>query len=256
MLNGCTNPKAVNYDPNAAQDDGSCYYLNKIGGTCYAFEDVDPNEIIDQSFTMSWSIEGDNWVFFHDYVPDFYFSTREQLHNLKGGSIYHHNQGPFGVYHDPTPKSFLIDAVFSVQDKTETTLNTINWIARVINQDGAVSPFETLTHITVWNEKQCTGRIPLAAIFQNLEYTTARNLQGRWSFNDFRDQVIQQGVAFLQDIFHNFATNPANLSTTIPWFDQQLLEGVYFIVRLEFDNTSGKQLFLEDVQIDGSKSFR
>lgn len=250
----CTNPKAVNYNPNATSDDGSCYYLNKISGVCYAFQDVNPDEIIDQSFTLSWSIEGDNWVFFHDYIPDFYFSTREQLHNLKAGRIYHSNLGAPGVYHDQAPKSFFLDIVFNADE--EMTLNTLNWVTRILNQDSSISSFETLTHITVWNERQCTGRIPLAAIFQNLEYKTDRYLQARWSFDDFRDKVIQGGTAFLLDLFHNFSVDTTKLSNTLPWFDQQLLEGLSFIVRFEFDNTTGKKIYLEDVGADVSKSTR
>lgn len=250
-ISGCTNPYAVNYNPQATQDDGSCYYLNKVGGVCYAFQDV--AQLIDRSFTLSWSVVDNNWVFFHDNVPDFYFSTREQLYNLKSGKIFQHNAGPPGVYHDPNViKPFLVDVVFN-GDK-ELTLNTINWITEVLNADGSVASFDTLTHITVWNSYQCSGRIALSQTFADLQQEMRKTV-GRWFFNDFRNKLLQDGVAFLQDIFGNFDVKPG-VTGELPWFEQQLLEDNYFIVRFEFDNTTGKQVYLEDVNINFDPSYR
>lgn len=256
----CTNPNAVNYNPQATSDDGSCLYLENIGGVCYAFQDVGPNEMIDQSFTLSWGLEKDNWVFFHDYMPDYYIQIREKLVNLKNGRIYKNNLGLNGVYHDNTPRSFLMDVVFQEKDKQQEnlqlTLNAVRWLSTVQNPDGSEAPTDTLTHITIWNSKQCTGRIALAQVFSDLEYKNMRNTEGYWSFNNFKDKVIAEGVQFLGNIFNNFAVDPTQVSDTLPWYERQLLEDVYMIVRFEFDNTSGKKLYLEDTQLDVDKSYR
>jgi hypothetical protein len=254
---GCTNPNAANYNPVANQDDGSCYYLNKVNGVCYAFEDA--AGLIDESFTLSWSVIDSNWVFFHDFIADMYFSTRESSFSLNNGKIYRHNVGAPGIYYGNTvPFSFLVDVCFHADtDKAiEQTLNTLNWITEVVNADGSSSPFETLTHITVWNSYQCSGRITLSQVFQDLAYEV-RKTAGRWSFNDFRNQLTTQGVAFLQNIFNNFALAPGAIPPSpLPWYEQQLLEDNYFIVRFEFDNTSGKKLYLLDVNAETSTSFR
>lgn len=255
---GCTNPNAANYNSAANQDDGSCYYLNKVDENCYAFQDA--VNLIDESFTLSWSVVDANWVFFHDYIADMYFSTRESVFSLHSGRIYRHNLGAPGVYYgdNPTPHSFLVDVCFHADtDKAiEQTLNALNWISEVVNTDGSSSQFETLTHITVWNSYQCSGRVTLTQIFQDLAYET-RKTAGRWSFNDFRNQLATQGVAFLQNIFNNFAPAPGAIGTSpLPWYEQQLLEDNYFIVRFEYDNTSGKKLYLLDVNADTSTSYR
>lgn len=250
----CTNPAAVNYNPQATSDDGSCLYLDKIGGICYAFQDLPPDSTTDQSWTLSWSLEGNNWVFFHDYIPDFYVLTRQKLFALSGGKLFGINGGLNGVYLDGKVKPFFIDVIFNSNE--ELTLNTIKWVSTILNSDGSIAPFDTLTHITIWNSQQCTGRIALADIFQDLQYSNARKTQGEWSFNNFRDQVAQQGVSFLQDIFNNFAVDGSNLSQTMPWFEQQLLEDIYFVVRFEFDNTSGKKIYLEETDVDTNRSYR
>jgi len=256
----CTNPAAVNYNPQATTDDGSCLYLNKVGGVCYAFQDVPPNEIEDKSFTLSWGVESDNWVFFHGYTPDYYLQIREKLYNLRGNRIYKNNQGLNGVYYDNTPQSFFIDVVFREIDEkkriAQLTLNAVLWLSTVLNADGSEAAFDTLTHITIWNSTQCTGRIALDQIFKDLSYDDMRNTQGYWNFNNFRDNVIQQGVSFLDDIFNNFAVNTEVVADVLPWFEEQLIEDNYVIVRFEFDNTSGKKIYLEDTQIDANKSYR
>lgn len=251
---GCTNPKAANYDPAATQDDGSCVYVEYKGPDCVEFMDVPASELVDESFTLSYSFESKDWVFFHDYFPDMYFSTRNALYSLKNSKVYKHNIGAPGVYYDGVPKSFFIDAAFASDQ--EMTLNALSWISEVF--DGTELEFATLTHITIWNGQQCSGRVALTEAFkaENLEYPERRKTQSLWSFNAFRDIVIERGSAFIKDIFNNFAVIDSQLSSDLPWYEQKLLEGNYFIVRFEFDNVSGNDFVLHAVDSDISKSYR
>lgn len=251
-MNGCTSPKAVNFNPSADVDDRSCLFLKKVDGICYAFQDVAADDVIDHSYTLSYSLLGKDWVFFHDYYPDFYFSTKTQLYNIKDSKIYIHHKGPYGVYHNDTPKSFFIDAVFAAQE--EMILNSINWISEVFNNSGEVE-FTTLTHITVWNNQQCTGRIALSQVFSALQYQV-RKTQGLWNFDDFRDMVKTYGSPFLLDLFNNFAVDSNNIDVNKPWFNKDLLHDNFFIIRFEFDNTQNKQLIFHGGGIDASKSYR
>jgi len=251
-MNGCTNPSAVNYNSSATVDDGSCVYLEKYNGVCYAFQDVDADQIVDRSFTLSFSLEGKDWVMFHDYVPDFYFSDRENLYSLKDRKIYKHNQGAPGVYYDGTPRSFFIDVIFSAEQ--EFILNSLSWITEVLSSVGE-EEFSTLTHLTIWNSQQCTGRVALSQVWENLAYET-RKLKGQWSFDDFRDMVATQGTTFLKDLFQNFAVDTTKLDENKPWFDQDLLHDNWFCLRLEFDNTTGRKIFLHGVDINAQTAPR
>lgn len=251
---GCTNPKAVNFNPAADTDDGTCVYLASVGEICYQFKDVPANQMVDRSFTLSWAVEGDNWVFYHDYLPDMYFSTREQLHALKQNKIYHMNRGPVGQYFDATKKPFFIDVVAKTNE--ELTLNTVNWITEMFDQLGTPLEQKTFTHITVWNSYQCTGRIELQDNFELLEYKNKRRTIAQWSFNNFRNELRERGIVFLQDIFHNFDIIPGSIDAQKGWFDRDLMEDEFFIIRLEFDNVENNNLFLHDVDGDTSQSFR
>lgn len=249
----CSSPSAVNYDPTAIGEDGTCIYLTKLEGICYAFQDVNPAQIVDQSFTMSWEVKSSNWVFYHDYVPDFYVMTREHLHNIRGGKIYRHNEGPYGNYYG-TVNPFLVDVAFP--SKQEFMLNTVQWITSVIDTATKAKEQMTLTHITCWNNYQCSGRVALSSVFELLEYRTDRKTRGLWSFNDFRNVMLNADANFLDTIFKNFAILPGAIDPNPAWYNQQLLQDNFVVIRFEFDNLSNQKLLLHDVEINADKSPR
>lgn len=253
-MQGCLNPNAINYNPLATEDDHSCQYvLTGKGGATYLFSDY--KELRRTSFTLSYSIEGNAWVFFHDYLPDFYFHTREQLWTLKGNGIYKHNAGKPGVYYDGEPKPFFIDVVF--KSDSDLLLETVQWITEnlkdSIDLSGNDQEWDTFTHISIWNSQQHSGRIALRDLpAPDQPY---RKTQGEWTFNDFRNVLGTRGVQFLLDIFYDYALDTTQTADK-GFYDQEMLEDKYFVVRFEFDNQSGNQMLLHQTNIQAIKSDR
>ncbi len=256
MPNGCTNISAVNYDPLATTWDHSCIFLVRALGACLKFTDLDEYE--DKSFTMSYSVEGESWVFFHDFIPDFYFHTREQLYSAKFNKFYEHNTGEYGKYHDiDTIKPFFIDVVFKADE--EITLETVNWISSVIedrpDNSSIGNEWNTLTHISIWNSEQHTGRIALSDVFNHLQYQTSRKTKGEWTFNDFRNVVENRGTQFIGTLFEDYALD-TNFVAPKSWYEKELMQDKYMIVRFEFDNSQQKQLLLHEATIQAQKTGR
>ena len=200
-----------------------------------------------------------NWIFYHDYIPDFYFHTREQLWSLKDQGLYKHNSGPYGVYYNQKDiRPFFIDLVFS--SDSDLILETVQWITEVINQNVENSETElewnTLTHISIWNSQQHSGRVALQDVFKNLKYQTHRRTQGQWSFDDFRNVLKDRGVKFLLDIFNDYALDLSKVDSYKSWYKKEILEDKYFVIRFEFDNSLNKQLILHDTTITAIKSDR
>lgn len=275
MAEGCTNPNAVNFDGAADSDDGSCKYLASIGGNCYLFTDYNVANVKSQGFTMSYSVAKNNWVFFHDYIPDFYFHTREKMHLIQDKNIFTANSGLPGFYLPTTASldavapngKFFIDVVFNYKD--EAILDSINWVMEVLDRadNNTLLEFNPLTHITIWNSFQTSGRIPLTALENTYQVENTRKTKSTWMFNDFRDLVASRnGANFLLDIFNNFAVNTGALDPNMPWYERKLFEDHYFIVRFEFDNGEGhtedvltnvnKTVYLHDTDADVTPSAR
>lgn len=254
-MQGCTNLDALNYNPSATIDGLNCLYsIPRSGGPAKLFRDYPT--LVDQSFTISYSLEGGGWVFFHDYIPDFYFHTRNQLWSLHNREIFKHNSGPKGQYYEDV-KPFFIDMVF--RSESDMLLECVTWVSELVDKgfDSSVTEGEwnTLTHISIWNSQQHTGRVNLQDVFKDLQYEDKRKTQGEWSFNDFRDVLKQRGPSFLQDIFNNYSVKPGALGDN-SWYDRSPLEDKYFVVRFEYDNLADKQLILHKTNIQAIKSER
>jgi hypothetical protein len=253
---GCTNTNAANYDPSATEDDGSCVYLAHVGGICYAFEDEGTANVKDESFTLSLSIKGGMFVFYHDYLPDYYFHTRTKLHHVKDGKVYRHNDGPPGVFHDGTPKPFFMDVV--VKANPNSILNSVGWLTEVFSLANGQNLLDTFTHVTIWNEQQCTGRIPLVPFDNITADSNSRLTRSTWVFNQIQNAVINEGSVFLMDIFKDYRPIAGQLDTTQQrsWYEVDYLRGDYFILRLETDNVNAKKLFFHDYIQDATPDVR
>lgn len=277
---GCTVPWAENYNPSATQDDGSCIYVQPIGADCYEFSDIPEAEIVDQSFTLSYSLERKGWSFYHDYWPDFYMHTRTALLNLKNSVGYYNNKGPRGIYHgNITPMPFFIDVLFATNSAVKEApyaryqrvpepyptfiLDNINWVSEVkatgndMTDDDQPALFnETLTAITVWNNYQTSGRITLDPQKLSLQFGNNRNSEEKWNFNKFRDILNTVGETFIGNIFSDYLIDTSKLNPNLSWYNKRLIQGKYFIIRFEFDNNNNKQITLYDLDTDVTKSWR
>lgn len=256
MAAGCKNPNAANYSGSADSDNFSCVYMLKNQGNCHWFRDIVPQTDNDRSFTLSYSVPGKSWVFFHDYTPDMYFHTRDQLWTAKTNSIYKHNDGVPGLYYqgNASPKKpFFIDVIFRAD--FDLLLETVNWVSEYL-QTETDQPFNTLTHVTVWNSHQHSGRVPMDKIAPGLDGWETRKTKGQWVFNDFRNILIAKGSSFLQDIFHNYLLKGAAADVNQAWYDKEILTDNWFCVRFEFDNSANAKLIIHDTTIQAIKSDR
>jgi hypothetical protein len=114
---------------------------------------------------------------------------------------------------------------------------------------------QTLSHISIWNSQQHSGKVPLRTIMDGLGANNARKTQGEWIFDDFRNVLADRGTAFLMDIFHDYALIPG-AALEKGWYAKELLEDKFFVIRFEFDNLDGNQLALHSANIQALKSDR
>ena len=100
----------------------------------------------------------------------------------------------------------------------------------------------TFTHIMVYNNNQCSGLISLKNYSKIMRKT--RNTKEKWSFNEFRDMVIDPIVAFLDEDKQLIASN---IATKKAWFNKNLFLSKFAVVRFQHDNVLPVEISVNSV---------
>jgi len=200
------------------------------------------------NFTVSLDLDSKEWVFAHDFIPDYMFNTRSNMYSFKTFKLYEHNSGDMGNYYG-TVYPFYVDFVINTEDKVQKILSALYWITKVKASERAVEQRKTVTSITVWNDQMCTGKINIntnetESLFVD---ANAKVVDEGWSFNELFDLVNDPTIPFVDDLFNDSRPLASNLKTPV-WYDSEPLRGKYFIVRLEYSNIENKEVHLRELQ--------
>jgi len=242
---------------------------NLVCDTDIKFEEI---EMVDLSFAVSYSLEGQCWTCFHDYVPDAIFCTANKLMSFKDHYIYLHNQrnrkgsyynkfaivppvvnpqavapGGGGDINALLPPPFKSQIEFVVANLLSKAYHAINWKSQY-KTSGVIDEKKTFTAIMLYNHNQCSGEQPIT-----LKRTT-RNAEGVWRFNDFRDLVKDPNTIFLDK---DGNVIPTNIMANKSFFKQSRFIGDYICVRMIFDNANTlSEIVLSDFSINDKVSYR
>jgi hypothetical protein len=226
------------------------------------------------SYTLSFSKgldSGPAWVSFHDYIPDYLFSSRKNLFSFNNGKLYKHNTDlTRGTFYDEEKFSSYVDVTANPQSVISTGangkrvyndssiyLNSIVWHTDFNDSAGVFDPEKTISHLTVRNQYQHSSRIVLDySQLSIVTDTNSRNAESKWYCNSFRDLVVNKRLPFIQDIFNNFDEISSNIDSNKPWFEQEQFNNKWFIIRLEYDNEGDYKMVLHSVDINKSNSYR
>lgn len=211
----------------------------------------------DYSFTFSYSPLIGGWVSLHDYIMDACFNTRKRLYSIDNstdGKLYKHNiEGKKGIYYNQAEtRQTLIDVVFNNNRVQSKVVNSVNWVSDSLASNGAVILKDTLTHIMLYNNYQCTGVISLQLAptwFNNIKDIKEET----WSFNKFNDIVIDRLAPFINNKSELIVANVTNNKS---WFNKNKFIGKFVIVRLVYDNISQNDFYLNDVNVNSRISDR
>lgn len=210
----------------------------------------------DADFDFTLSFCQNAWVSEHDYKPHVLTYNRTGLFavdNNLNKVFKHNNKLVKAKYYDGVIKNSYVDVVFNEAPQLSKVARSINWISEAIKADGTIIREETITHLMVFNNDQCSGIIDLKAN-KNLWFgSDARNLEDSWNFNDFRDLIKDRSLPFL-DNKNQLITS--NINNSKAWFDKSLFIGKFVIVRFIKDNVSQNDLHINYVNVMFKKSDR
>jgi len=225
------------------------------------------------SYTLSFTKDINSnpaWISFHDYIPDYLFSSRENLFSFKNGKLYRHNdESTKGVFYNGEKFSSYVDVTMNSQSVISSSngkriyndssiyLNSIVWHTDFNDSTGVFDPEKTISHLTVRNQYQHSSRIILDySQLGIVSETNSRNAESKWYCNSFRDLVVNKRLPFIQNIFNNFDEISSNIDSIKPWFEQEQFNNKWFIIRLEYDNEGDYKMVLHSVDINKTDSYK
>jgi len=214
------------------------------------------------SWTLSYSIDTNAWVSFHDYYPYLMTNTRNILYSFNYDEVYKHNiPNTYGKYYfvsnsQPIQACF-IDAVFNDSPTTTKLFANINWITRVSNSNGANLFTSTLTDLMLYNSYQCSGNLDLtrktSANQADISNYNMYNAEGTWNVNKFRDIVTNPDNPFIDS---NLNLVTSNLNVNKAWYTKKRFIDKFIISRFSYSNSEQNSLYLYDVSANMRLSAR
>ena len=201
----------------------------------------------ENSYTLSYNFNRNIWVCFHDYIPNYLFNNRKGLYSIGNQTnvFKHNNKDKFCIYYDNVIKDSIIDIPFVLSNAVHLKGFYIN--TEVINKLGGLEYNKTITHFMVYNNKQCSGIIPIVDIKPILDTFNARHKNYSWFINKFKDVIINQNLPILDN---NFKVNNLNLNTQKSWFNKNEFMSNLFIIRLIYDNKEQNEFYLQDINLN------
>lgn len=236
--------KTFSFGDSLVLKDGVFKILNDT-----AYRDLTPADItayfVDESVTVSYNGQDNNWSSFHDYVPDVMVHTRNEVFSFKSGTSYRHNASGYAKFYDGVIYPSYVDIVFNMEPNITKLFQSLQWISEIT--DGQRTIYDkTISQILCFNEYQCTGYRDIVPM------TNSRHNEGTWSMNDFRDIVVDRNLPIILD------DEPivSNLDDNMPWYNKKRMTDKFMVTRFLYDNIDQNALYLYQFLASILKSHR
>jgi len=192
-------------------------------------------------FTLSYSLDRQEWMSFHSYNTDYLFATDRQLYGIKENTIYLLNTGYTGNYIDTVDQECVLDIPFKLTQGTEGFFKAFMFDAYVEgNHEVSIDKF------SVRNRTQHTGIVDVI-IKETIEGIDA-NLRKRkdyWYLNGIRDIIANRNFSI--NIETGFNINVNDLDNFLTDFDKKRFIGNFIVLRLVWK--ANKNLSISEVSV-------
>lgn len=229
--------------------------------------------ILDTSWTRSFSLKLNSWTSFHSYMPNMYFNTSDNYYSwshdsgsvgIGQGSVnaikrynkpYHYLtyngiKYPFIVEYVSNSNPLITRVVDSIRFNTEATQYSNTF------EDVVVKKNTTFTQAIFYNSKQCSGLVnlspkPLTTLY--LLYQVKKQpdnryyidyLEGDWSVNSIRDLRVNYNQPIfsnkIEDVNNYYyidkVLNEGALDYNKNWYELENFRDKYLVIRFIFNN--------------------
>ena len=221
-------------------------------------------QLINNSWTFSYSLKRQEWRSWHPYLPSFYMHVQEKFYSWIQGSPYiwrHNKLGHYRTFYGVT-YPFIVEYVDNPSPITTKMWSYLMFQTEAKQYDSITQEYmdvrdTTFNKVLFYNTEQTSGILNVAPkqntaqnymLQQTQNNTSIGNItadrnERDWTLNDMRDIRINtstpmfiKDVAQLQSNYYiDKIVNPAAISTSKSWNELESFRDKYLSVRLIFD---------------------
>ena len=230
-------------------DDNKVYFVNnelqKYDETNNVFiplKFTDTTYFTTDYWTIAYYPEYKGWGSFYTYYPDRIFSSNDSVYSTKRldndndpyTKLYEHNKQVLPYFYNRTqPEPSTIDAIFNPMPEQIKEFKSIQFKTKANKYIGNKQSQE---YLTTFDTYQAYDSYQLAKEVTLQNTVSARNLEGYWSINDFRDWFTNGLHIFenIKDWALNF--NLFGINVFKHWNNLKRFVDNWFAVRLKYNN--------------------
>lgn len=215
------------------------------------FQEVDESYLTDESYTISYSLVGNSWDSFHEYIPDKCFHTRDNLFSIKQGKVYKHRANNKCIYYDGVPKNSIISPTFVIGK--HIMFENVYIIASVLNSEN-IRINKAFKRILVYNSYQSTGWTDIVVYDEsksfkdNYDEINTRRVKEGYFINKLRDNKANEYLSQVNEKLNGYLFNNLNLTNIRDGVKR--LNDNYFIVLLEIDNSQQEDFYFYNISLN------
>lgn len=211
---------------------------------------------VNESKTFSYAVNNKVWICEHDYFPNAYLYNNKGLFVIQNkignnSTLYKTNSDNVNPanYFGKQFKSY-IDLIFNGRLDLSKQYQAVYWVSESFDMiTGNELQFDTIDEIMIYNNHQCSDVIPVS----KTDLKTARNTEGIWQLNEFRDMLLSPDKRILDD---NGVLLQSNLASTKQWFNKGLFFGNFIVTRLVWNNETKVLKHIHNVNVKSVLSQR
>lgn len=197
-------------------------------------------------FTISYYPEEKGWGSWYTFYPELLLSHNTKLLSSKNSKLYQHNRtDDYGRFYDTqTYHPFIIEPVLK-GDPVVKRLSSFQMETKALAQDTAGTDPTLLdkeVYLKTFDDYFVYDSYQMSDPKSIINTKTARNTEGYWSINDFRDKTLDNSALLFTTNGYLREQNTANLDANKHWSKQKRFVDYWFIPRLRFLNQHSQGL--------------
>jgi len=239
-------------------------------------------EILNNSYTASFSLKHNHWVSWHSYLPSFYMFVQNKFYSWKHGlaNIYKHNEkGLYRTFYEEEAP-FIVEIV----DTNNLLLSKVNdgylFQTEAKKFDAETQEYYddenvTFNKVLAYNTRQISGEKEMVVkasdfnyLMEQLTNTTTQILVDRnerdWTINELRDYCSNNNVPLFRkdllslqaDYFIDKVVNPDAINLDKDWTELASFRDKFLVVRLTYDASTDTKLIMNFITGDSKISER